>query len=51
MIYEENLTEEQNDFIDALEDDIDNPDVRLQRMFEALAEEEINDPRILMAFD
>lgn len=39
MIHEEDLTKEQNAFIDALEDDIDNPDVRLQRVFEALSEE------------
>lgn len=39
MIYEEDLTREQNEFIDALEDDIDNKDVRLQRAFETLGKE------------
>lgn len=41
MIHEEDLTQEQNDFIDATEEWIDNADVRLQRLYAAMAEEGI----------
>ena len=47
MIHEEDLTQEQNEFIDALED----ADERMQKVFREMAKEGIDDPRILMPFD
>ena len=40
MIYEEDLTDAQNEYLDATEELIDDADVRLQRMGVVLAQEE-----------
>ena len=43
MIYEEDLTDAQNAYLDATEQDIDNADVRLQRVSMILAQENNKD--------
>lgn len=43
MIYEEDLTDAQNAYLDATEQDIDNADVRLQRVSMILAQEDNKD--------
>jgi hypothetical protein len=40
MIYEEDLTQEQNEYLDATEEWIDDADVQLQRAHIVLAQEE-----------
>ena len=43
MIYEEDLTDAQNAYLDATEQDIDNADVRLQHAHIVLAQEDNKD--------
>lgn len=43
MIYEEDLTDAQNAYLDATEQDIDNADVRLQHAHMVLAQEDNKD--------